>query len=724
MGKRIYVSHDNHHLDAKNDAIISSPICSDMSQKILFDQMDPYETLEEEIEDYEFYIKYIKPNIRPENCYGSIEIISGLPSSFKMETFDIIPSDDPYYNYPLPFGMRHLLSIYRQKYNIDPKQPFPQLYSTQSNVLISSESSSSSSSEGETDGIDTKSEITDDDITNSQLTSDSISKCSLFDILMECRPQRSKWASIDKIGQEDLYIGLEHVIHVLKNYTPYCQPFNVKVNRREVPDYYLIINQPMDLGTMAKKLRRLAYSSKKEFEADLKLIYDNCMFYNTREDSIYRSYVKTLMEKASQLLAQVPDITIRSRFDESKVNDTQVDKKLLEIASTVQNQLKMERIEKCMSSSFTGFKPSIMPLKQHIWTDSSGYAWNIRLPIDSEVNESLSPPSISMILGQYYINNKIEASKMSRRKDNPLFIQTLQKSLMILRSIHNEPAISIAFEDTVDIVHNRYSATIYLHRILSLLLSFSGFTGFKCKALSFLGHLVEQFIFQTCYTIQYYQSLCRNSKYDATTENTLLFVINEMGMDSISDIYDYLRWFLIKYPMRLEMLNNVMQKHLELDNIENELNENTDVAFLGGTFVYDGVEEELGLDLLGLKEMGLSNVGYVPSKLLLSPDHNRMSVVSIWAKEKDISDPDIGSVDTTLQTFPPKELPYMKIDDQCIGLLNEYYSNAPWKHDGSIYINEQKYSLEPLIIPDQPQTRVSIRGRTKPSILTAPTNTV
>lgn len=37
----------------------------------------------------------------------------------------------------------------------------------------------------------------------------------------------------------------------------------------------------MDLGTVTKKLRSFQYKSKKEFEADLYLIYENCLTYNT-----------------------------------------------------------------------------------------------------------------------------------------------------------------------------------------------------------------------------------------------------------------------------------------------------------------------------------------------------------------------------------------------------------------------------------------------------------
>jgi transcriptional activator SPT7 len=43
----------------------------------------------------------------------------------------------------------------------------------------------------------------------------------------------------------------------------------------------IVIKKPMDLGTMAKKLKELKYRSKQEFADDLAQIYKNCFEYNT-----------------------------------------------------------------------------------------------------------------------------------------------------------------------------------------------------------------------------------------------------------------------------------------------------------------------------------------------------------------------------------------------------------------------------------------------------------
>ncbi|KAK4214561.1 histone acetyltransferase GCN5 [Rhypophila decipiens] len=57
-------------------------------------------------------------------------------------------------------------------------------------------------------------------------------------------------------------------------------PFLTPVNRDEVPDYYKVIEEPMDLSTMEEKLERDQYPTPKDLVHDLKLIFKNCKQYN------------------------------------------------------------------------------------------------------------------------------------------------------------------------------------------------------------------------------------------------------------------------------------------------------------------------------------------------------------------------------------------------------------------------------------------------------------
>ncbi|KAK9088217.1 hypothetical protein Scep_027299 [Stephania cephalantha] len=54
----------------------------------------------------------------------------------------------------------------------------------------------------------------------------------------------------------------------------------VKPASQQIPDYFDIISEPMDLGTVKKKLENGSYSSARDFAADVKLTFSNAMKYN------------------------------------------------------------------------------------------------------------------------------------------------------------------------------------------------------------------------------------------------------------------------------------------------------------------------------------------------------------------------------------------------------------------------------------------------------------
>ena len=64
------------------------------------------------------------------------------------------------------------------------------------------------------------------------------SDAELRSLMSEVRKNRSKWASEEKVGQEELYEAAERVLTELKAYTEHSTAFLTKVNKREVPDYY------------------------------------------------------------------------------------------------------------------------------------------------------------------------------------------------------------------------------------------------------------------------------------------------------------------------------------------------------------------------------------------------------------------------------------------------------------------------------------------------------
>ncbi|KAF9354409.1 Transcriptional activator spt7, partial [Mortierella sp. AD094] len=134
-------------------------------------------------------------------------------------------------------------------------------------------------------------------------------------LLSDVRPNRSKWANEDKVGQEELYEGCERILMELRNYTEHSTPFLNKVNKREAPDYFQIIKHPMDLGTVLKKLKAFAYQSKTQFANDLYLIYSNCLLYNSDPSSVYRKHAIAMKKRTQQLLETVQDVVIRDRAE-------------------------------------------------------------------------------------------------------------------------------------------------------------------------------------------------------------------------------------------------------------------------------------------------------------------------------------------------------------------------------------------------------------------------
>jgi transcriptional activator SPT7 len=141
------------------------------------------------------------------------------------------------------------------------------------------------------------------------------SDAELRSLMNEVRKNRSKWASEENVGQEELYEALEKVLSELKAHTEYSTPFLNRVNKRDAPDYYNFIKQPMDLGTMTKKLKGLQYKSKADFVHDLNLIWDNCLKYNQDMGHPLRRMANGMRKEAEKLIPLIPDLVIRPRAE-------------------------------------------------------------------------------------------------------------------------------------------------------------------------------------------------------------------------------------------------------------------------------------------------------------------------------------------------------------------------------------------------------------------------
>ena len=61
-------------------------------------------------------------------------------------------------------------------------------------------------------------------------------------------------------------------------------PFDRPITRADAPDYFNIIQKPIDLGTIRSNLLRMKYSCNSEVLQDIKTVFENCFTYN-REDA-------------------------------------------------------------------------------------------------------------------------------------------------------------------------------------------------------------------------------------------------------------------------------------------------------------------------------------------------------------------------------------------------------------------------------------------------------
>lgn len=134
-------------------------------------------------------------------------------------------------------------------------------------------------------------------------------------LISEVRKNRSKWASEDKVNQEELYEPAEKVLQNLKAMTEYSTPFLQRVSKREAHDYYSIIKNPMDIGTMMKKLKTLQYKNRTEIVSDLNLIWNNCLAYNSDPNHPLRKKALYLQKKTDELIRHIPDVEVRDRSE-------------------------------------------------------------------------------------------------------------------------------------------------------------------------------------------------------------------------------------------------------------------------------------------------------------------------------------------------------------------------------------------------------------------------
>ncbi|CCH44781.1 Histone acetyltransferase GCN5 [Wickerhamomyces ciferrii] len=99
-------------------------------------------------------------------------------------------------------------------------------------------------------------------------------------------PEMDELAQRPRRGPHHTFMQL--LLTELQNHTA-SWPFSTPVNKDEIPDYYEVIKEPMDLSTMESKLENDHYSTLEEFVYDSKLIFNNCRKYNNETTTYFKN---------------------------------------------------------------------------------------------------------------------------------------------------------------------------------------------------------------------------------------------------------------------------------------------------------------------------------------------------------------------------------------------------------------------------------------------------
>ncbi|XP_022247065.1 LOW QUALITY PROTEIN: nucleosome-remodeling factor subunit BPTF-like [Limulus polyphemus] len=92
-------------------------------------------------------------------------------------------------------------------------------------------------------------------------------------------------ANMKQLESKD-YERLQKLFKSLQNHKN-AWPFREPVNPKDVPDYYKVIKEPMDLRTIEKRIQEHQYEKLADFIGDMTKIFDNCRYYNPRNSPFY-----------------------------------------------------------------------------------------------------------------------------------------------------------------------------------------------------------------------------------------------------------------------------------------------------------------------------------------------------------------------------------------------------------------------------------------------------
>merc|ERR1712096_288991 len=104
------------------------------------------------------------------------------------------------------------------------------------------------------------------------------------------------------MGQHDIKKKCRLVLNELTSHE-WAFPFNIPVDpvKLNILDYFSIIKNPIDLGTIKQRIKEDYYKTLEEYLDDINLVWDNCLTYN-RPGSEISIMAETLIKLFKKLL--------------------------------------------------------------------------------------------------------------------------------------------------------------------------------------------------------------------------------------------------------------------------------------------------------------------------------------------------------------------------------------------------------------------------------------
>lgn len=88
---------------------------------------------------------------------------------------------------------------------------------------------------------------------------------------------------------------------------PLSKEYLNPVDADSFPNYLTIVHEPMDLGTIKRKLDNHQYESPADFKYDINLVWSNSKLYLSKKKTHLLYHVATMMEaKCNKLLKKIP----------------------------------------------------------------------------------------------------------------------------------------------------------------------------------------------------------------------------------------------------------------------------------------------------------------------------------------------------------------------------------------------------------------------------------